>query len=54
MHDGIAFVGLIAVRYEVIGLLPIAGINLVFVHEAHHVDGVLGFKFEVINLLRVD
>ena len=42
-HD-IAFISLITIGDEVTGLLPIAAINLVLIHELLHVDGVLGFE----------
>ena len=51
---GIALVGVIAVGHEVIGLLPIATVDLGLVHEAHHVDRVLGLELELIKFLRVD
>ena len=54
MHDGIALVGLVPIRHEVVGLLPIASVYLLLVHEAHHVDYVLGLELEVINFLWVD
>jgi hypothetical protein len=40
--DGIAFVGLVAIWHEVIGLLEVATVDLRLVNEAHHVDCVLG------------
>ena len=43
-NDGIALVRLITVGREVIGLLPIAAIDLSFVNKAHHVDRVLGLQ----------
>ena len=54
LHDGIALVSLITIGNEVIGLLPIAAVDLVLVYEAHHVDGVFGFELEVIDLLWID
>jgi len=39
--DRIALVRIISVGGEVIGLLPKAAVDLGFVDEAHHVDGVL-------------
>ena len=53
-HDGIALVRLVTVWHEILGLLPITTIDVVLIDELLHVDGVLGFELEVINLFRVD
>ena len=50
-NHNIALVGLIAIRDEIVRLLPIAAVDLRLVLEAHNVNGVLGFDFELIQLL---
>jgi hypothetical protein len=40
--DRIALIRLITIRHEVIRLFKIETVDLGFVNEAHHVDGVLG------------
>jgi hypothetical protein len=41
-------------RQEVIGLLPIARIDLALIDEAPHVDRVLRFQLQIVDLLRPD
>ncbi len=50
-HDGISLVCHVTVWHEVIRRLPITTVYFLLIHELPHVDGVLGFKFEVINFL---
>jgi hypothetical protein len=54
LHDGVALLCLITIWNEVIGLLLIAAVYLVFVHKAHHVDGVRSFQLKVINIFWID
>jgi hypothetical protein len=52
-HD-VPFVGVIAVRQQVIGLLPELRGDVVLGDEANHVDRVLGFELEFVQLLGTD
>ena len=47
---GVTLIGIVTIRREVIGLLPVATINLGGVHEAHHVDSVLCLQLQIVNL----
>src|SRR6476469_1391140 len=48
--DGVTLIGIVTVLREIVGLLPIAAINLGGVHETHHVDSVLRLKLKIVNL----
>ena len=48
--DGVTLIGIVTVRREIVGLLPIAAIDLGGVHEAHHVDSVLCLQLQIVNL----
>src|SRR5262245_47588450 len=50
----VAFVSLVAIRKQIVGLLEIAAVDLVQIDKGLHVDGVLGFEFERVKLLGLD
>ena len=50
-HDGVAFLGGIAIGKEVIGLLEIAGVDRRRIDEAHELDGLLALELQLVDLL---
>ena len=53
-HDGVAFLGGIAVGKKVIGLLEIAGVDGRRFDEAHELDGLLALELQLVDLLLVE
>src|SRR6185437_4361526 len=52
--DRIGLVRLVSIRQKIVGLLVVPAVDLGFVNEAHHVDGVLGLQLQLVNFFGVD
>ena len=53
-QHGVTFVGFIAIWQKIVGLFEIAAVDLVQIDKRLHVDGVLGFEFQRVNLFGLD
>jgi hypothetical protein len=53
-QPGVAFVGFIAIRKQVIRLLEIAAVDFIEIDKPRHVDGVFGFELQSVNFLGLD